>query len=260
MIAKEWHDALWKFGAASGVVLLAVVVAPIPMPYAELSSAYATDGIAQPAASELWALYSAGSVFVLLPLAALLGASLISEELNRGTVFFLLSRPVSRTRLLLTKYAVCAGVLLMAAVLGAVLVVLVAGIRGYPVADMISLRGPAFPVALSWLGALFVLAISLTTSVFLRGTVYSLVAAVLVALLIFTFPGNVLNFFYFVGYEPSGDFRLHEVTQGFTPLMLLVDGGWFEGGSASVTGLVFWLVAAAAALAVALRVFRRRAY
>jgi ABC-type transport system involved in multi-copper enzyme maturation permease subunit len=46
---------------------------------------------------------------VLMLLATVLGAGLISEEVNQGTIFPLLDKPVGRGRRLLTKYTVGAG-------------------------------------------------------------------------------------------------------------------------------------------------------
>jgi hypothetical protein len=81
-------------------------------------------------------LYYFGDLFVLLPPAAFLGVVSISGEVSNGSIFLLLSRPISRIRLLLTKYAVGAGVLLAAAILGKVLLLAVAAVHGYPLGEM----------------------------------------------------------------------------------------------------------------------------
>ncbi len=43
------------------------------------------------------------NLFVIAPLAGLFGIGLIAGEVGRGSVFLLLSRPISRTRILATK-------------------------------------------------------------------------------------------------------------------------------------------------------------
>jgi ABC-type transport system involved in multi-copper enzyme maturation permease subunit len=100
MIAKEWHDARWKFLVAAVPVVLLVSLLP---PYQELvaeSTKYAPN--ANPARDTLRVLsdfYYLGGFLVLLPLAALLGVASISGEVSNGSIFLLLSRPISRTRL-----------------------------------------------------------------------------------------------------------------------------------------------------------------
>ena len=189
MIAKEWRDARWKLAAATVLVLLAVLASPIPTPYKEIAS-YSPGQVTQFAATEMWGTYSAGGLFVLLPLAALLGVALVSGE----SIYFLLSRPVSRTRLMLAKYAVCAGGLLVAAISGAVLVVAVAAARGYPVGRLIGVTGMALSAILIWLGALFVLGLALLVSTLFRNVVSSVVATVAVLFVVAVFP-DILNVF-----------------------------------------------------------------
>lgn len=118
MIAKEWRDARWKFLIATvPVVLLVLLLSPYGEFVEEARRIPGEDPV-ENALRDLNDLYYLGGFFVLLPLAAFLGVASISGEVSSGTVLLLLSRPMSRTRLLLTKYAVCAGTLLVAAVLG----------------------------------------------------------------------------------------------------------------------------------------------
>lgn len=45
------------------------------------------------ARSEVWDLHAAFDLFVLIPLAVLLGAGLVSGEVGKGSIFLLLSKP-----------------------------------------------------------------------------------------------------------------------------------------------------------------------
>lgn len=187
MVAKEWRDARWKFVAAAVLVLLAILVSPIPTPYKEIA-ANAPGQVAAYAVTEMWGTYTAGGLLVLLPLAALLGVALVSGE----SIFFLLSKPISRASLMLTKYLVCAGVLFFAAATGAGLVIVVATARGYPVGKLVDVEGVALSVLLIWLGALHVLGLALLASILFRNVLSSVVATVLALSAVAVFP-NILN-------------------------------------------------------------------
>ena len=134
MIAKELRDGWWKFAVATLLVLVVVLAFPVPAQYEEIVKAYDPPSTSplEVAIREMFALYTAGGFFVLVPLAALLGGTLVSSEVSGNTIYLLFSRPMSRWRLLLVKYAVCAAILFVAAVSGSVLLVLVASSKGYP--------------------------------------------------------------------------------------------------------------------------------
>lgn len=93
---------------------------------------------------------------ILIILAAIIGGSLIAGEIGRGTIFTLLSRPVSRTRILLTKYAVGAGILLAISTLGAATMLALSLILGHPQ----PLAGALISLLNFWLGILFVLGVA----------------------------------------------------------------------------------------------------
>lgn len=225
MIAKEWRDARWKFAVAAVVVVLVASLAPILTPYQEIvrlakHSSYSINEISigenasanrsgdartqkvpkppdnvqqapkdpvEMAAQEMWALYGVGGSVVLLPLAVLLGAPLVSGEVSGGTISMLLSRPISRTRLLMSKYVVGAAGLFVSAVLGGALVVALAAARGYPLGE-IGFVGIALSAVLIWLGSLFVLGVALLASVLVRGVIGSVMASVVALLLVFILP------------------------------------------------------------------------
>lgn len=124
---------------------------------------------------EMSDLQAGASYLVLVPLAAILGVALVSGEVSRGSIFLLLSRPISRTRILLTKYSVGAVVMLAVALLVGVGIVASGYARGYParsisVADVLSTAG------LFWLGTLSVLGVATLASVLFRDVIRSVVA------------------------------------------------------------------------------------
>lgn len=132
--------------------------------------------------------YGGGGLALAL-LAILLGAMTLSEEVSRGTIFLLLSKPVSRARILLSKYAISAGILLSAAILGHAMLIGVAGAIGYPL-DLLDLYGMVLSTALIWLGSLSVLGLAVTFSVVFRNALVSLaVAFVTVCLVFYALPG-----------------------------------------------------------------------
>src|SRR5438477_9622992 len=139
MVAKELIDARWKavIGTALSVMLVLVgaftydLVRRAISPE-QLNQASQVAGVDLASRLSNYAVYVWGQTFsvasnsgvVLILVAALLGASMIAGEVSKGTFFLLLSRPLSRDRILLTKYLVGAVVLLgMGALTGIVLLV-----------------------------------------------------------------------------------------------------------------------------------------
>ncbi len=211
MIAKEWRDARWRFLVAAVPVVLVVFF--LVTPYEDVVRM--VEGIpgedpVDIALRDISDLYYFGGLFVLLPLAALLGVTSISGEVGNDAIFLLLSRPASRTRLLLTKYAISAGVLLVAAVLGKVLVLAVAAARGYPIGQMQSTEA-VLSVLVLWLGVLFVLGTALLVSVLFRSITASIVACALTLFLVFALP-VVVTAFYPAGYASELALRLELYT------------------------------------------------
>lgn len=289
MIAKEWRDARWKFAAAAVLVLL--LAFSYFTPYEEIvrvtkeSLGYKIESVTldegvtaerptrapdlpplppplspeQLALNEMWGFYNVGGPVVLVPLAVLLGAALVSGGVWSGSIYQILSRPVSRVRVLLTKYAVCAGGLLASTLLGGVLLVVVAALRGYPF-EGVSFAGIALLGLLMWFASLFVLGVAVLMSAIFRNTIYSLVATALLLLLFFTFPNNALSFGSFFGYFPYYDEGLNALITALSPLHYLVDEGLIRGESFPAAKFLFWMVAAALPLLAALILFRRRSY
>jgi ABC-2 type transport system permease protein len=93
---------------------------------------------------------------------AVFGAGLVASETSSGSIFVLLSRPVSRTRALLTKYGVAAALSLLLCALCGVLALAVGawqGIAAPPVGGLL------LSIVLLWLGMLFVVGLTLLYSV-----------------------------------------------------------------------------------------------
>ncbi len=221
MIDKEIRTASWKFGLIALVVLIALTQTPTP--YEEivemtnierefleeeipqmveeegLSEREARDMYGSPPDPVEWSLeelsraYVDNGVAAMVILAGLLGAGLVSSEVGGGTIFALLSRPISRTRLFLTKYIVCAAFLLAATALGTVALFSLARLRDYPLGE-INFAGLALAAALLWLVSLFVLGMALLVSTLLRNALQSLIGTAVVIFLIITFPNLIITF------------------------------------------------------------------
>ena len=91
-----------------------------------------------------------------------LGAGLVASETSSGSIFVLLSRPVSRTRALLTKYGVAAALsLVLCALCGCMALAVGAwqGVAAPPVGGLL------LSIVLLWLGMLCVMGLTLLYSV-----------------------------------------------------------------------------------------------
>lgn len=188
MVAKEWRDARWKLAVAAVSAVPALLIVMVYLPPYETTKRVVERLTDEMALGQILNVYGGGGVALAL-LAILLGAVTVAEEASRGTVFLLLSKPVSRTRILLTKYAISAGILLSAAILGHAMLIIAAVVRGYPL-GLLNVYGVAFSTALIWLGSLSVLGLALTFSVVFRNTLVSLaVNFVIVCLCFYALPG-----------------------------------------------------------------------
>jgi len=185
---------------------------------------------------ERW--FATNGPFFLGLFAAILGGGLIANEVSKGTIFFLLSKPVSRERILLTKYGVSAGLLLAVSVMSSMALAIMSIVLGHP-QDLLHLL---IATALLWLAALFPLGLALFFSVVspdsLRPVVFSLLITVALALLPAVLPNGL-------------DWSLWRYWN--SPAAYLT-------GSFPLKEYLVCLVMAVVPLLAALIVFRRKAY
>ena len=132
------------------------------------------------AAEEMALFFGAVGKTFLIPLAAVLGVGPVSAEAGRSTIFFLLSKPVGRDRVLLAKWTVGAVALLgIAAFCGIAFCgtafFAFAAAKGYPL-DLLSGTGIGLSILLLWLGSLSVFGPALAISVLMRNLVWSAIA------------------------------------------------------------------------------------
>ena len=305
MIAKEWRDARWKLllGLLAFVLLVPTIRSyeaiqrdvefQINMMQRDLQR---PERMAGPGAGEReqerfvnsmrreirnmqsqeyvedmarWQLRDTATfrnLLVIVPLAGLFGIGLISGEVGRGSIFLLLARPISRTRTLLTKYAVCAAGLFVVAAVGGVSVILVANARGYP-PETVSVARILTTTALTYLGSLFVLGVALISSVIFRDVLRTLLATVAAMFVILAGPDLLRtlvqwivwgNRYYMMDwntlprwYRAFDHFRLLDYWIGIEP---------FSGDVMVARSAVVCAITAAAALLLALWLFRRKAY
>ncbi len=246
MVAKEWRDARWKFviAVAGAVPALLIVAAYLP-PYE--SSARVVGRLTDTMAlGQILNVYGGGGVALAL-LAILLGVVTASEEVGRETIFLLLSRPTGRTRILLTKYAISAGVLLAAAVLGHALLIAAAA-KGYPL-SLLSVSGIVLSTVLMWVGALSPLGMAALFSIVFRSTLISLtVAFVTLCLVFYALPGYVALF------VPYGIVEMVAPPLSWTSMTL------YAGEGFASLNIIVCSATAALLLLAPLWFFRRRAY
>ncbi len=92
---------------------------------------------------------------------AILGAGLIANEIASGSIFVLLSRPISRAQALLTKYEVAAGGSFLLCALSGGFAVFVGAWHGVAAPPF---GGWVISIVLLWLGMLFVMGLTLLYS------------------------------------------------------------------------------------------------
>lgn len=266
MISKEWQDARWKLAIGAVLVLAMGVMIPLDTLFPHAYSLFGEPAnIVAPSPREdagylrylLWSQwFTEGSGnLVLMAVATILGAGLISEEANRGTLFLALNRPVSRGRVLLTKYAVNAGVLLAISLLGSVALLATAAASGRPQ----DTAGVLVSAVLMWLGLLFVLGTALLLSVALDNTLLAVAGTFLVWVLTSVGPAFVAQqvavpFLSSQGEFPATLFDALAISPYWSSLSA------YSGDSFPATQLLVSLATAAVPLLVALRVFERKDY
>lgn len=250
MLVKELIEARWK--VIIGAVVALVGAAAFAATY-ELLVGLLTGPVAQqagPFQSQLDALIKGGyDVYIwsqwfsktapqiLAILAAIMGAGLIASEVNKGTIFFLLSKPVSRTRVLLTKYGINALALLGVTILGSAALLVASAVRGQPM----HWAGVTVSSLLLWLGMLFPLGLATLCSILYKDIWLPLVITILV-LVVLSLPGLVPGW---------GAWNL----TGYW-----ADYSAYLGNSFPLKALIILLVAAALPMAAAIPLFRKQQY
>lgn len=254
MVAKELIEARWKaiIGAALSTLLILISALTFDLIRSVLNSPQAS-GASNMLGSDVMSRLSNYTVYVwssafsptnnsgvvLLIVAALLGASVIAGEVSKGTIFLLLSRPLSRDKILLTKYLVGAAILLAMNVLAGVVMVLASAIAGH--FQDLNLGGLAASVLLFWLGTLFVLGLATLFSVVFNDVLRPLALAAVVVLVL-SLPGIF----------PHGSDWVLPAYWTSLPAYL--------GQEFPVKALVISLVAAAIPVLAAVPLFRRQNY
>lgn len=247
MIAKEWHDARWKLLVAAMGVVPALLIVAVYLPPYETAGRVVERFTDEMALGQILNVYGGGGVALAL-LAILLGTMTISEEVGRDTIFLLLSKPVSRTRVLLTKYAVAASALLMAAILGHVMLIVVAVAKGYPL-DLLSWYGVVLSTVLIWLGSLLVLGLAVTFSVVFRTTLVSLAITFVTVFLVF----------YALPIHPVPNVPYNTVEK-MTPLYSWTNVSLYSGEGFAPLNFLACFTLAAVLLLLPLWLFNRKAY
>ena len=267
MITKELIDARWKIlpGLLIPLMLLLVFVVTTPGDIDPTRMRALLHGPLSAATSKPVPLYDVwiwdqaffgGYLLFFAVLASVLGAGMIAGEASRGTIFFLLSRPVSRDRVLLLKYAVAAALLLGIAALMGLETLVIPALHGYPQ----HIGGVLFSTLLLWLEELFVLGVALVYSIVFRDVLRPVLLALLTTGIIIALPGYIV----FLSQLPE---RLQGkiLVIGRAEEMWQLPTYWssldaFAGNGFPVKALLISLVAAAIPLILALLLFRRRAY
>jgi len=177
MAIKELIEARWKALICGLIALVLVEVSTAT--YGLFKSALNTSNMQQmpqflqqqiQQMTSTYDLYVWGNWFakngpeIMVIVAIVLGAGLIAGEVNKGTIFFLLGKPISRERVLLIKYAVSALVLLAISAITSIALLVTAALMGHPQ----DIGGVLISALLLWLGVLFGLGLALMFSVLFK--------------------------------------------------------------------------------------------
>ena len=252
VIAKELIDARWKaiIGAALGLISIIAGAVGYDMMKSALTQQQ-LDSLAGTFGGDfasrlsnygafIWAQtfnIAGNNGVIIMIVAALIGSSLIAGEVGKGTIFLLLSRPLSRDRILLTKYGVGVVVLLGMNALAGVVLAVVAALAGHPQ----DLGGIAISVLLFWLGATFVLGLSTFFSLFFSDVLRP-IALTLAAVILMSLPGL---------FPKGADWVLPSYWASLPA---------FLGQEFPTKALIISIVAAVVPILVAVPIFRRQAY
>lgn len=275
---KELRNVWWMF--AIGVLIFLPVLVSGPTPYAQLVEISKMENnflaIQVPsiheqdteipkdpvlfAAEEMALFFGAVGKTFLIPLAAVLGIGLISAEAGRNTIFFVLSKPVGRDRILLTKWAVGAVALLAVSAFFGTAFVASAAAKGYPL-DPLSVTGIVLSILLLWLGSLSIFGLTLAVSALLRNVVWSAIAVLSLLVVAWAFSSFLYGFWmnYFLDDRESLRLSAGVVQKAIIPYYWS-SKDLYLGNSFVPVNFVVCLSAAALTLLAALWVFRRRAF
>lgn len=268
MIAKEWRDARWK--VAVGAFLFLALAATNLLSYEQLVGNIVGEQPPDPedlrrvdlrdvdvfVTDMLYGTFEAGRLLVAL-LAAALGVSLLSDEAGRGTTLLLLSKPVSRARIILVKYGVGAAALLAVTLLGSIGLLFSGLAREYPL-GYLSPLGVVLSTALMWLGSLSVLGVALLCSLFFRNVLLSAAITLLVVYLAFLGPEMLVRTFFWAEYNSLNP--PWQLIWWLTPTSHWSDISLYSGESLAAPSFLISLFAAAVPFLAALWLFRRKAY
>ena len=268
MIAKEWRDARWKF--VVGAFLFLALAATNLLSYEQLVGNMLGEqppdlgdvrdvdlrSIGVFVNDMLHGTFEAGRLIMAL-LAAALGVNLMSDESARGTLSMLLSRPISRTRVLLVKYGVGAAGLFAVTLLGNLGLVLSAFARGYPL-DTLSFSGIAVSTVLMWLGSLSILGVALICSLFFKNVLLGATVTLLAVYLAFLGPQTFVRTFFWDQYSSLNP--PWQLIWWLTPTSHWSNIYLYSGDSFVAPSILISLFAAAIPLVAALWIFNRKSY
>jgi ABC-type transport system involved in multi-copper enzyme maturation permease subunit len=194
----------------------------------------------------IWAmLFESGLWFVAGFGGVLVGSRQIAGETGSGTILLLLSRPVSRTRALLTKYAVGAGILLVLALLCGLCALVVGAVNGVAAPPI---GGLLASVALLWLAALFVMGVTLVWSVIIPSALAAGITGFFIVYIIIIGPAIYNRIVYNIG---GADWSLGNQWASLDI---------YAGVASAAEPIAISLIAALIPLALAIVLFRRKSF
>jgi ABC-2 type transport system permease protein len=173
MLRKELLAIRWRLLPAALLVLLVTYNFARDFGMGDASITGSAPWGVRNHASDVWWAWTAQITPLFTLIAVLLGAGLVAGEAGQGTIRFLLARPISRSRVLLTKYGITAGALLGLIILGSVLLLIYSSSQGYG----FSLTDLVASTLLLWLFSLFALGVALCVSALSRSALLTVLVA-----------------------------------------------------------------------------------
>jgi len=251
MVTKELLENRWKAGLGALIALLTATLAIYSFSWAAMLGPMTLDTPILTAPdrellrqaltnADIWTWvnwFGKNAGIILAALAAVLGGTTIAGEVSRGTILLLLSKPISRDRVLLTKYATAALILLGVSGLASAAIAVSGWLLGYPQ----PLGGLLVATVLVWLGSLSILGWALLFSTLAPDSLRAVAGALVVAVLMGV-----------PGLTPGG--RPWNLAAYWASLPA------YQGQAFPALELALCLIMAALPLVGALLLFRRRAF
>ncbi|MDW7651855.1 MAG: ABC transporter permease subunit [Bacillota bacterium] len=251
LIKKELREALWKL--VLGLALMIVTAASIPLMYEMIAdllsqlkleemgffSNFMSPGILSDYSAYLWSQWNGKNLLNIgTVLAVILGMGTIAGEVSNQTISFLLTRPISRRTVFISKVFSGAFILAVIVAVSTVVMLVLAAVSSPEFLDVGRLL---VATCITFLGLLLIYIMTVFFSTILSDPVKVAGVTILAIIVMYT-----LGWF--------------AVTRKFALFVQMAAGGYFLGGVFPTGAVIVMLLTVVLLSAVGITVFERREY